>query len=141
MHQILYNGNPIGYAEIHREGMFYHFICNCNIVDSGIYSVLVDDGMNRVNLGICIPVGNRYKCVTRIPCNRLTGERLVFLLTDSTKLKRIPVATGKSFLQLEKLKDAHLSFANGHPEIIINPLQGQQDSDQTREYRNKSELR
>ena len=141
MHQILFNGNPIGYAEIHREGMFYHIVCNCDMMNSGIYRVVVDDGVNRVDLGVCIPVGNRYKCVTRIPCNRLTGEKFVFLMRDSAQLKGTPVKTGKSFSQLEKLKDAHLSFANGHPVIIIDPIQGQQDSDQNQEYRNKLELR
>lgn len=137
MYQITWNGSSVGNAELHKEGMFYRFLCRCRLPNKGLYRVIVTDGENKYDLGICVPEGNGYSCVARVPCNQLKGNNLSFALMGSEEKRGITIASGKPFAHLDKLNAARLHFANGLPEIMINPIQDQQDSDLSQTHQNK----
>ena len=137
MYQIFWNGIPVGNAEMRKEGMFYRFICYCRLPDKGVYRIVVDDGKNKYNLGICVPEGSKYSCVARVSCSKLNGNNLTFVLTNGDARKGIPIETGKPFAQLDKLINARLHIANGQSEIIIDPIQDPQDSGQNQVHPNK----
>jgi len=138
LYQIVWKGNQVGNAEIRKEGMFYRFSCRCRLTGKGVYRVAVTDGQNKYDLGICIPNGNSYSCVARLPCNRLNGTDFLFLLTDSKKKRGIPIATGKPFAYLDKLNTARLQITDGQAEIIIDSVQDPQDNDPNPIHQNKS---
>lgn len=137
MYQITWKGNQVGNAEIRKEGMFYRFSCRCYLVNKGVYRIAVTDGQNKHDLGICVPDGSGYSCVARLPCNRLNGTVFTFLLTDGKKKEGIPILAATPFFYLDKLNTARLRITDGQPEIIIDPVQDQQDSDPNQVHQNK----
>lgn len=130
MYQIIFDGNPVGSAEIRKEGMFYRITCRYHLPYKSVFRVLLNSSNHKFDLGVCVPDGNGFSCVTRIACNQLKGDNFSFSLNDGAKKGGIPVAAGKPFVQLEKLNTARLCITNGQPELMIDPIQGQQDSDQ-----------
>ena len=134
MFDVLWNGRIVGTANILKEGLYYRFICRCNLPHKGIYRVVVTEGDNRYDLGICVPDKNDYVCICRIPCKRFCGWDFCFVLTDDCGNMTIPVMPNNPFLYLDKLEAARLQITNGQPEIIIDLFQAPQDSGQNREY-------
>ena len=139
LYQIIWNGHSVGTVEVLMEGMFYKFYCRCYLPQKGIYSVIVTDGNNSCNLGICVPTGMEYVCVSRVIRNALNEKRLSFILKNNDEKSGIPIATGKAFAYLDKINTARLHIANGQPEIVIDPVQDQRGSGRSQGYRNKSE--
>ena len=128
MYEILWNGQPVGKASINQEGLYYRINCSCHLPEKGIFRVLVSDGDNTYDLGICVPDGNANTCVTRISRKRFNGNNLKFVLSDRKIGVPIPVMTGKPFKYLDKLNTARLRCANGQLEIIIDTIPDQQDN-------------
>ena len=138
MYNIIWQGKQVGNARITKEGMFYRIFCKCSLPQNGTYKVFVTDGKNVCDLGICVPDVEGFACVARIACRKLCGNDFSFTLEDNKQTKGIPIATGRPFANLDKLNAARLHIANGQPEIIIDPIQGQQGSDLNPVHQNKS---
>ncbi len=136
----MYNEKNVGQAEIIKEGLFYRIHCACKPTDEGIHRITVSDGISVVDLGICVPVGERFVLTTRIPAKRLTGENLSFALVGKNEGEHtVPVDTGAPFAHLDKLENARLEVTNGQKMIVIDPIQDQQGNDQSQEYQNRWE--
>ena len=138
MFKILYNDKVVGQAEIAKEGLYYRIHCACTLPNSSIHRITVKDGENVLDLGICVPVDDKFVVNARIPVKYIKGESPEFYLVSGAN-KGIPVATGKPFSQLDKLETARLQVTNGQSEIIIDSTLNQQDSDQNPEYPHISE--
>ena len=78
MYDVLLNGSAIGYAKVDREGLYYKFQCNCKFYDHKIYRIKVSDGVTEIQLGICVPEGDRFTLHTKIPIKRLQKGGLLF---------------------------------------------------------------
>lgn len=135
MYDIYAGTQIVGQAEVIKEGLYYRFSCKCTPPDDGIHRIMVSDGNNTKDLGICVPVGEWFCLVSRVPIKHLSGEILEFSLVPKDRQKlAVPVATDEPFANLDKLESAHLEEADGKTEIIIDPIQDQPDSDQSQEY-------
>lgn len=119
MLQIFYDNKVVGQAEIIREGLFYKIHCFCTLPDSGIYRIAVMDGETVLDLGICVPSGDKFVLNTRVPVKKINGDHVEFQLVAGNK-QGIPVATGREFPHLDKLETARLQVANGQWEIMID---------------------
>ena len=118
-----------------REGLYYRFFCTCKLPDKSICRIIVSDGENRKDLGICVPSGDRFTLTARVPVKYLPGESLRFTLKPQERV--IPVAADKPFSHLEELDRARFRMNDGKGEILIDSTPGQQDSDQNREFLHK----
>ena len=140
MYSIFDNGTQVGTAEVTREGLYYLFRCSCAPRGEGIHRIVVNDGENQVDLGICVPDSGKFVLRTRIPVKRLTGDIFSFSVAPEKKVSiNIPVQSEMVFDQLDKLNAARLEVANGQPMVVIDESPDQQDSDQNRIYPSKSE--
>ncbi len=137
MYDILFDRVKVGTAEMFKEGLYYKIICTCRPANEGIHRILVSDGSESRDLGICVPEGGLFKLTARVPMKYLKGERLSFCLVGNCV--PVPVATGEPFPHLDKLETARLQVTNGQPMIVIDQFQDQQDSDQNQECQNRSE--
>lgn len=99
--------------------------------------MIVADGRKECDLGICVPDAGAFSCRTRLPCKRLYGTDFKFIIKEDSDLKSVAVESGRVFAYLDKLSAARLRYANGQPEIIIDPIQDPQGNDRSREYQNK----
>ena len=130
MFDILMGTQAVGRAEVKKEGLYYRFSCTCTPPDNGIYRIIVCDGSNTRDIGICRPSGT----VARVPIKYLPGDKLTFTLVPKDKKEiSVPVATGEPFEHLDQLDNAHLQVSDGQPKILIDPAPDQQDSDPSQE--------
>ena len=127
----------MGHARIQKEGLFYKFVCSCTPPDGSVYRISVSDGEHRRDLGICVPQGDVFTLIARVPCKCLNGESLQFELTDK-KITAIPVRSGEPFAHLDQLETARFHEENGQTEIILGQAPDPQDSDPSQELPNKS---
>lgn len=126
MYKIILDNEQVGIAEVKEEGLYYLFICTCNIKQKGIHRICVEDGINKVDLGICVPSGNEFVLRKRIPKKRLLGNIFSFSLNSDQKDKiEVPVQSGMIFEDLEKLNAARLEMINGQQKIVIDESQDQ----------------
>lgn len=138
MFKIYYNNRQVGNAQINEEGLYYRFMCSCTLPKNDIYRISVTDGVNRQDLGICVPEDGKFTLMKRLPKKYFIGTDWSFtLLNKENPLVSVPVATGTPFAYLDKLETAQLHCADGQTEIVIDPVQDQQGSDQNQEYQNK----
>ena len=128
MFDVFFNESVVGSAQVEKDGLYYCIHCACEIPGDGLYRIILNDGENSHNLGICVPNKDKFVVNKRIPAKYIIGENLTFqLVLDANN--GIAVATGKPFAHLDKLETAHLLETNGQSKIIIAPVQDQQDSD------------
>ena len=126
MFKILLDKEQVGTAEVKEEGLYYLFICICNIKQKGIHRVFVDDGINNVDLGICVPFGNEFVLRTHIPKKRFLSDAFSFsLIPDQKNKMEVPVQSGMVFENLEKLNAVRLEIKNGQQKLIIDESQDQ----------------
>ena len=140
MYKIYWNGSPVGNAAIYKEGMYYRFCCYLHLPEAGAYRVSVTAGRNTYDLGICVPEGSVYSCVARMPYKRFSSDNFSFAVTVGVGRITAPVITGKNFEHLDKLSAARLRYTNGQPEIVIDPIQDQQDSDPNQKHQHRWEM-
>ena len=136
----IYAGTQIvGHAEVIKEGLYYRFSCKCMPPDNGIHRIMVSDGSNTKDLGICVPAGEWFCLVTRVPIKYLSEDKLEFTLVPKDKQLVVSVTTEEPFVDLDKLESAYLQEKDGKAEIIIDPIPSPQDSDPNQESPHKWE--
>ena len=141
MYDIMMDSQVVGQAEVMQEGLYYRFSCKCTPPDNSIHRILVGDGNNTKDLGICVPTGEWFCLVARVPVKYLPGENLSFTLVSQTpQTAAITVKNDKPFLQLDQLESARLLENDGGFEVLIDPVPDPQDSDQSPESQHKWEL-
>lgn len=134
MHDIYAGTQVVGRAEVIKEGLYYRFSCKCTLPDEGVYRITVSDGNNTKDLGICVPTGEWFGLVTRVPVKYLSGDKLEFaLVPKDSQVTAIPVVTNEPFEDLDKLESAYLQEKDGKAEIIIDPTLSPQGSDPSQE--------
>ncbi len=140
MYDILMDSKVVGQAEVIKEGLYYRFSCKCTPPDESIHRIVVSDGNNTKDLGICVPTGEWFCLVSRVAVKNLPGVNLQFTLVSKDKKETaVPVATDEPFPHLDKLDSAHLLETEEKTEIIIDPAPDPQDSDPSQEFPHKWE--
>lgn len=135
MYQIFDDETCVGSAEIQQEGLYYRICCNCKISVEGIHRIEVCDGENTTDLGICVPQGDQFTLMSRIPIKKLNADNCRFsLVRQGQKQKKhnsreVPVVTGKPFPAIDELASGY--FRSEDSVIVIDPIQGPQDSDRS----------
>ena len=134
MYDIYAGTQIVGQAEVIKEGLYYRFSCKCTPPNEGVHRITVSDGNNTKDLGICVPAGEWFCLVTRMPIKYLSGDKLEFALVPRDRqVVSVPIATDEPFADLDKLDSAHLEESDGKTEIIIDPVLSPQDSDPSQE--------
>ena len=99
---------PFGTAEIIREGLYYRIQIRC----PNAVRVTVAGANGMRDLGICVPLEEKFVIQTRVPIKQL-GEGEMYFCVHSEKNAFVPVETDKPFEHLDMIRDSALSFQNG----------------------------
>lgn len=99
----------IGTAEVMRQGLYYRIRCLCDL--SGSVPVRVQVlGENEADLGLCVPMGNRFGLESCIPIKRIGQGKLQFTaVAKHCKTEQIAaISPEEPFGYIARLKDAYL---------------------------------
>lgn len=140
LYDIMMDTKVVGQAEVIKEGLYYRFACKCTPPNDEVHRIVVSDGNNSKDLGICVPEGGWFCLVSRTPIKHLPGEKLQFALVPQNKQRTmIPVATDEPFPALDKLDSAKLQETEEDTQILIDPTPNQPDNDPSQESPHKWE--
>ena len=138
MFQITSNGRTIGFADVQKEGCIYKIFCSCDMQLNACSRIYLSDGAKIMDLGICVPCGDRFVLTKRVSAKSIVKEKLQFSVKSNNTLA-IPVENSKEFLRLDKLAFAKFQMQNNKAQILIDLNTDQQGNDLTQECLSRSE--
>lgn len=119
MFKIILNGKRVGNSTVEKSGLYYSIRCECVFLDKKPYRIVANDGKTTVDLGICVPEGNRFIIKTKIPVKRLNLENAEFMAVPKIESTAYSVEYN-CITYLDKLETARLRFTDGQPFIILD---------------------
>ena len=129
----IYRGeDKIGKAEVRREGLYYRFVCCCDLTGEVMYRITVTCGEKTENLGIPIPDGHCFRLSAKLPVSRFAKEtpefRAVPRHPQNTQGLWTPISPETPFAYISRLEHAVLERRGEQMGILISE-EVPQDSD------------
>ena len=121
-YEICLGAEPVGEAVVERVGLYYRFSCRCRLRGATMQRIMVVCGDKKVDLGICVPIGDLFGVDRKVPCKQLGEGMPAFFLTPRPRHrggKFVPVYPEEPFAYMSKLKGAFLEIRNGQMGIVI----------------------
>ena len=113
---VFFENKKIGTAWIRRFGLYYHIGCSCDSDQKGMFKIVVSNNDKIVNLGTCIPKGDRFGLKTQIPVKYLGEGTFSFCAVTGNASEDagfVPVSENEPFDYLVKLNEAYLYEKDG----------------------------
>ncbi len=121
-YEIRLGPSVVGEATVEKQGLYYRFSCTCRLNGATMQRVMVACGGNKVDLGICVPMGDGFGLSKKVACKYLGDGEPEFFLTPRPQHsggRFVPVYPEEPFAYMSKLKDAYLEIRNGQTGIVI----------------------
>ncbi len=112
----------MGKVQVLRQGLYYRFICRCQLTGDVMCRLYVRCGQRQESLGVVVPVGTGFGLDTRLPVKRLGEGPMEFQLIpkwDSAGVRFVPIYPEEPFSYIEKLKDAYLARQGTQIGVIL----------------------
>ena len=119
---VTFGKHQAGKVQVLREGLYYRFICRCQLTGDVICRLAVRCGEKEENLGVVVPFGTGFALDKKIPAKRLgMGIQEFFLVHkhDHVKGSFVPIYPEEPFAYIARLKDAFLVRQNGQQGIYL----------------------
>lgn len=119
---------PAGKVQVLRQGLYYRFICRCQLTGDVVCRLYISSGGKRENLGVVVPAGSGFGLDTRIPVKRFReGNPEFFLIPghDPTTERFVPIMDTEPFSYIEQLKTSYLVKKYGKIGIMIEENENQ----------------
>lgn len=123
VYEIMLADQCIGTAEVKKEGLYYRFHCRCMLSGEIMYQLVVMCAENKYNLGILVPVEDKFGIDTSLPIKKFGDGDFSFFVTPrhpDIGNKFIPIRADEPFSYLEQLNSAYLDVQNGVIGIAIS---------------------
>lgn len=112
----------VGTATVTQQGLYYRFVCKCNISGSVICRVTVSCNGHHENLGVLVPSGSGFGLTTKLAVKRLGKGPFQFRAMpkhQKSEGKFIPVYPEEPFAYITRLQNAFLEIRNGQAGVVI----------------------
>ncbi len=119
---VYFGAAQMGKVQVQRQGLYYHFICRCQLSGDVVCRLHVACGDKRESLGVVVPMEGGFGLDTKIPVKRLGEGKMEFLLVPKHELGDgtfAPVYPEEPFAYIERLKDAYLARKDGKVGVIL----------------------
>ena len=111
-----------GKVQVLRQGLYYRFICRCQLSGDVVCRLKVCSGDGEENLGVLIPMDGGFGLNTQVPAKRFSGQPVRFRIVarqESPKGTFVPIYPEEPFAYIERLKDAFLQIQNGQVGVLL----------------------
>jgi len=122
MYDILLGGQPVGKAQVEKEGLYYRISCRCRLSGEVVCKVEVSCGDRGESLGVLVPESGAFVLSTRIPAKKLGEGPLQFRVVPRqirTEGKFVPISPEEPFAYLSRLENAYMQVRNGQTGIVL----------------------
>ena len=121
-YSVFFGSQAVGKVQVTRQGLYYRFLCRCQLSGDVVCRLHVRCGEKEESLGVVVPMGEGFGLETRLPMKRLgTGEMTFSLVPkhDAPRERFVPIYPEEPFAYLSRLKDAYLEKREGQPGAVI----------------------
>lgn len=121
-HPIMLGGQPIGWVQLRKEGLYYHFDCRCSLTGEVVYRIQAQCGDKTESLGIPVPCNGAFELRTNLPVKRLGEGEITFRAVPKhvqTDGIFVPLSPEEPFRYLRRLQDAFLQVRDGKVGVVI----------------------
>ena len=129
-YSVFSGGEEIGTVLVQRQGLYYWISCRCQLSGLVRYRLVASCGEKTVDLGICVPQGNRFGVDTKIPVKRLGEGTMSFRLQPKHRQlegRFVPLSPDEPFGYLRQLENAHLAKVDGVMGVVLTEDQNSMD--------------
>lgn len=109
---VYFGSQTVGKVQILRQGLYYRFICRCQVSGGVIFRLFVRCGDHQESLGVIVPQGDGFGLDTRLPVKRLGEGTMHFSLhprSEQTDAERfVPIIPEEPFAYISRLKESFL---------------------------------
>ena len=122
----VYFGNRLaGKVQVLQQGLYYRFICRCQLTGDIVCRLTVTCGEKQESLGVVVPMDGGFGLDTKLPVKRLGQGNMTFMLSpkhEVTTVHFVPIYPEEPFSYIERLKDAFLVRKNGQAGILLKEM-------------------
>lgn len=114
-----------GTVQVIRQGLYYQFVCRCQLTGDVICRLQVTCGNKQENLGVVVPVDGGFGLDTRIPVKRLGQGTMHFRLKpkhDVDQLAFVPIYPEEPFAYIERLKEGFLAKKGEQVGVMLSAI-------------------
>ena len=105
---IKYDGKEAGQMQVQKVGLYYQLQCCCSFPRKDFYRIIIKHSTGSIDLGICVPEGDKYYIRTKIAANLITGDDWQPCAVDSqNKAGSIEITENASFRYLSRLRQMY----------------------------------
>ena len=135
---IHFESRQIGTAQVEICGLYFHIKCRCDLPKGSRCRITAQGAGEKVDLGLCVPCGERFGLSKRIPCKKLQGQLTFRAEPEKLEQAFVPVFPERECLCLSRLRNARFSLVDGQPGLVFTTGAADLlDSDQSRGPGNK----
>lgn len=120
----VYFGNrQVGKVQVLRQGLYYRFLCRCQLTGEIMCRLEITCGGKRENLGVVIPMDGGFGLDTKVPVKRIGEGEMQFCLIPKHEIpsgRFVPISPEEPFAYISRLKVSYLVRREGQTGILIN---------------------
>ncbi len=119
---VFFGKDQAGKVQVLRQGLYYRFICRCQLSGDVVCRLYASCNGKRESLGVLVPMEGGFGLDTKIPAKRLGEGQLSFLLIpkhEPCQGQFIPIYPEEPFSYIERLKEAYLARKDGQVGILL----------------------
>ena len=112
----------VGNVEVVKQGLYYRFICRCQLTGEVVCRLYVSCGGKRENLGVVVPMDSGFGMDTRVPVKRIGEGNPEFTLIPKHEAPTgqfVPIIPEEPFSYIERLKTSFLVRKYGEIGILV----------------------
>ena len=97
--------------QVIRQGLYYRFLCRCQLTGEVVCRLHVSCGGQQENLGVVVPTGDGFGLDTRLPVKRFREGKPSFSLIPKHEMASgqfVPIVPEEPFAYIERLKTSFL---------------------------------
>lgn len=116
VYDIYLGKEKVGKAQVRRVGLYYRFLCCCDLTGEVICRIMVRCGENVESLGVPIPSGDAFYLEKQLPVSHFRKKKISFFVEPRLTTVRdhwVPVKPDEPFGYLKELKNAVLEVRDG----------------------------
>lgn len=112
----------VGRVQVQKQGLYYRFICRCQISGDVVCRLAVRCGGKQENLGVVVPLEQGFGLEKKLPCKHFGKGEPEFLLLPRHERSAgtfVPIYPEEPFAYIRKLKDAYFERRYGQAGIVL----------------------
>ena len=121
-YEVVFGQKTVGKVQVLRQGLYYRFLCHCQLTGDVVCRLGVRCGDKLENLGVVVPTGDGFGLDKKVPVKQIGEGNMAFYLMpkhDKVAGQFIPICPEEPFAYIERLKDAFLTYQNGQAGALI----------------------